>query len=106
MALLDAQAQHSSASAQVGPVTAPVTGPAARPRRPRTGIVTGELLTLLAVLVAAVFVSSRLNAWGDQGLDFSVYWHGGKVLNEAGPAPSGLFRLTLEWAGGPQLPFT
>jgi alpha-1,2-mannosyltransferase len=106
MALLDAQAQRSSASAQAGPVTGPVTGLAGRPRRPRTGSVTAELLTLLAVLVAAVFVSSRLNAWGDQGLDFSVYWHGGKVLNEAGPAPSGLYRLTLEWAGGPQLPFT
>lgn len=106
MALLDAQAQRSSASAEAGPVTGLVTGLAGRLRRPRTGIVTAELLTLLAVLVAAVFVSSRLNAWGDQGLDFSVYWHGGKVLNEAGPAPSGLYRLTLEWAGGPQLPFT
>lgn len=106
MALLDAPGQRSSASAQAGPITGAVTGLAGRLRRPRTGIVTAELLTLLAVLVAAVFVSSRLNAWGDQGLDFSVYWHGGKVLNEAGPAPSGLYRLTLEWAGGPQLPFT
>lgn len=103
MALLDAQAQRSSpALTQAGPVT----GLPGRLSRPRTGTVTAELLTLLAVLAAAVFISSRLNAWGDQGLDFSVYWHGGKVLNEAGPAPSGLYRLTLEWAGGPQLPFT
>ena len=65
-----------------------------------------ELVTLLAVLAAAVFLSSRLEAWGEQGLDFSVYWHGGKILNDAGQAPSGLYRLTVGWAGGPELPFT
>jgi alpha-1,2-mannosyltransferase len=53
-----------------------------------------------------VFVAARLDAWGEQGLDFSVYWHGGKILNDAGLAPSGLYRLTLGWAGGPELPFT
>jgi alpha-1,2-mannosyltransferase len=65
-----------------------------------------EVVTLLAVLAAAVFISSRIDAWGDQGLDFSVYWHGGKILNEAGAEASGLYRPNLAWAGGPQLPFT
>ena len=69
-------------------------------------MVSAELITLLVVAAAAVFISSRLDAWGEKGLDFSVYWHGGKVLNEAGLAPSELYRLTLAWAGGPELPFT
>ncbi|KQR80013.1 mannosyltransferase [Arthrobacter sp. Leaf337] len=51
-------------------------------------------------------MSSRLDAWGEQGLDFSVYWHGGKILNEAGQAPSNLYSRTVGWAGGPELPFT
>ncbi|MBT2594573.1 DUF2029 domain-containing protein [Arthrobacter sp. ISL-72] len=51
-------------------------------------------------------MSSRLDAWGEQGLDFSVYWHGGKILNEAGAAPSNLYSKTVGWAGGPELPFT
>ncbi|CAH0164992.1 Polyprenol-phosphate-mannose-dependent alpha-(1-2)-phosphatidylinositol mannoside mannosyltransferase [Arthrobacter sp. Bi83] len=103
MALLDAQAQGSTpADAQDGRVA----GPEGRLRRPLAAVLSAEFLTLLAVLAAAIFISSRLDAWGEKGLDFSVYWHGGKVLNEAGLAPSGLYRLTLEWAGGPQLPFT
>lgn len=122
MALLDAQTQVDDPK-QGNPPTGPqaatptVAARAAAARagtdRPQhrlrgswPGIVRREIITLLAVLAAAVFISARLEAWGAQGLDFSVYWHGGKVLNEAGAEPSGLYRLTLEWAGGPQLPFT
>ncbi|WP_353712775.1 glycosyltransferase 87 family protein [Arthrobacter sp. K5] len=65
-----------------------------------------ELVFLLAVVGAAVFVASRLDAWGDKGLDFSVYWYGGKILNDAGLSPSGLYQPTVNWAGGPELPFT
>ncbi|MDQ1059718.1 alpha-1,2-mannosyltransferase [Arthrobacter globiformis] len=65
-----------------------------------------ELVVLLAVLAAAVFVASRLDAWGDKGLDFSVYWYGGRILNDAGLATSGLYQPTVNWAGGPELPFT
>ncbi|MDV8146859.1 glycosyltransferase 87 family protein [Arthrobacter sp. B10-11] len=68
--------------------------------------IAGELVTLLAVLAAALFMSARLDVWGEQGLDFSVYWHGGKILNEAGQAPSNLYSRTVGWAGGPELPFT
>lgn len=68
--------------------------------------ISGELVTLLAVLAAALFMSARLDAWGEQGLDLSVYWHGGKILNDAGLAPSDLYSRTVGWAGGPELPFT
>ena len=65
-----------------------------------------ELVVLASVVAAALFIAFRLDAWADMGLDFSVYWHGGKVLNDAGMSPSGLYRPTLNWAGGPELPFT
>jgi alpha-1,2-mannosyltransferase len=45
-------------------------------------------------------------SWAKHGLDFSVYWYGGKILNDAGTSPSNLYTLTIEWAGGPELPFT
>lgn len=85
--------------------------PAAKPpgawhRSRLAGGIAGELVTLLAVVAAALFLSGRLDAWAEQGLDFSVYWHGGKILNEAGQAPSDLYSLTVGWAGGPELPFT
>jgi alpha-1,2-mannosyltransferase len=115
MALLDArtkdddqtedQAQTLGATA-AGTREASRAGSAGLLRRPWATGVFAELATLLVVAAAAVFISSRLGAWGKEGLDFSVYWHAGKVLNEAGPAPSGLYRLTLQWAGGPELPFT
>nr|WP_274707965.1 glycosyltransferase 87 family protein [Arthrobacter sp. H16F315] len=47
-----------------------------------------------------------LGMWGTQGLDFSVYWHGGQILNEAGQSPSDLYGRSVAWAGGPELPFT
>jgi alpha-1,2-mannosyltransferase len=75
-------------------------------RRPWPALAAVELVVLLAVLAAAVFVASRLDAWGDKGLDFSVYWYGGKILNDAGLSPSGLYQPTVNWAGGPELPFT
>ncbi|WP_426975683.1 glycosyltransferase 87 family protein [Pseudarthrobacter sp. O4] len=58
----------------------------------------------LAGLVALVVI--WLGVWSKQGIDFSVYWHGGKILNEAGPAASGLYGPSVAWAGGPGLPFT
>ncbi|MBT2536981.1 glycosyltransferase 87 family protein [Arthrobacter sp. ISL-69] len=108
MALLDAEKEFDAATRHV----------ADRKPRPRAGTaapwyrsslalgVSGELVTVLAVLAAAVFISSRLDAWGEHGLDFSVYWHGGKILNEAGQSPSDLYSRTVGWAGGPELPFT
>ena len=69
--------------------------------------IAGELVTLLAVLAAALFMSARLDVWGEQGLDFSVSTGtAAKILNEAGQAPSNLYSRTVGWAGGPELPFT
>ena len=127
MALLDAQTKGSPTDAlptDVLGADAPATGTLAteilagdgaagtvtrqeKLRDPRIAVVAAEMLTVVAVLAAAVFISSRLGDWSEKGgLDFSVYWHGGRVLHETGLDPSGLYRLTLEWAGGPQLPFT
>jgi alpha-1,2-mannosyltransferase len=61
---------------------------------------------LLALAAVAYVVWQWLGAWGKQGLDFSVYWYGGTILNDAGPVPSDLYRGNIDWAGGPQLPFT
>ena len=60
----------------------------------------------LPAAVVAVPVWFLLSNWNKQGLDFSVYWHGGKILNDAGWHASALYSPTLEWAGGPGLPFT
>jgi len=57
-------------------------------------------------VAVAVPVWLLLSGWNKQGLDFSVYWHGGKILNDAGWAASGLYGPSVEWAGGPGLPFT
>jgi alpha-1,2-mannosyltransferase len=66
-----------------------------------------RLLALwLPAAVVAVPVWFLLSNWNKQGLDFSVYWHGGKILNDAGWHASALYSPTLEWAGGPGLPFT
>lgn len=65
-----------------------------------------RLSTMLAVAAVLFLVWTWLGVWAKQGLDFSVYWHGGKILNEAGAAPSDLYRGNIDWAGGPQLPFT
>ncbi|MCX6499084.1 MAG: glycosyltransferase 87 family protein [Arthrobacter sp.] len=60
----------------------------------------------LGLAVVAYAVWHWLAVWGEQGLDFSVYWYGGKILNDAGQAPSDLYRGNVDWAGGPGLPFT
>ena len=108
MALLAAEKKLDAENrAGTGNVSLPPARPAARWYRSRLALaIPGELVTLFALLAVAVFMSSRLDAWGEQGLDFSVYWHGGKILNEAGAAPSNLYSKTVGWAGGPELPFT
>jgi alpha-1,2-mannosyltransferase len=60
----------------------------------------------LPAIAVAVPVWFLLSAWNKQGIDFSVYWHGGKILNDAGWSESALYGPTVEWAGGPGLPFT
>lgn len=60
----------------------------------------------LPAVVIAVLAWFLLAGWNEQGLDFSVYWHGGKILNDAGWATSDLYGPNVEWAGGPGLPFT
>ncbi|MET4621371.1 alpha-1,2-mannosyltransferase [Arthrobacter sp. 2762] len=47
-----------------------------------------------------------LAEWSKQGLDFSVYWFGGSILNDAGGSPSDLYGPNVAAAGGPELPFT
>jgi len=47
-----------------------------------------------------------LAEWSKQGLDFSVYWFGGSILNDAGASPSDLYGPSVAAAGGPELPFT
>lgn len=108
MALLDAEKEIDAATRHdAGRKPRPHSGTAGAWSRSRLALgVSGELVTLLAVLAAAMFISSRLDAWGEHGLDFSVYWHGGKILNEAGQSPSDLYSRTVDWAGGPELPFT
>ncbi|MFJ5954642.1 glycosyltransferase 87 family protein [Paenarthrobacter sp. NPDC092416] len=58
----------------------------------------------LAAVVWPVWL--LLTDWAKQGLDFSVYWFGGSILNNAGGAASDLYGASVAWAGGPQLPFT
>ena len=71
------------------------------------GLALGRTAALwLPAVVVAVLVWFLLAGWNKQGLDFSVYWHGGKILNDAGWAVSELYGPTVEWAGGPGLPFT
>ena len=65
-----------------------------------------QVATLLALAAVAFLVWSWLAAWAKHGLDFSVYWYGGTILNEAGGAPSDLYEGNVDWAGGPKLPFT
>lgn len=65
-----------------------------------------RLSTFLALAGVVYLVWHLLGMWGTQGLDFSVYWHGGQILNEAGQSPSDLYGRSVAWAGGPELPFT
>ena len=65
-----------------------------------------RLSVIPAIAAVAYFIWISLGVWGKQGLDFSVYWYGGKILNDAGAAPSALYAGNVDWAGGPALMFT
>ncbi|WP_229992475.1 glycosyltransferase 87 family protein [Arthrobacter sp. Bi26] len=65
-----------------------------------------RLSVILAIAAVGYFIWISLGAWAKQGLDFSVYWYGGKILNDAGAAPSDLYAGNVDWAGGPTLMFT
>ncbi|WP_426996663.1 glycosyltransferase 87 family protein [Pseudarthrobacter sp. N5] len=65
-----------------------------------------RVMAWLPVAAVALPLWFLFSGWASQGLDFSVYWHGGKILNQAGEAPSELYGRSVEWAGGPGLPFT
>ena len=112
MSLLDAETTHG-----------PPAGPSAEgasdagphrnggPGRRKSRLLTppplaGRVAGLLAVAGAVAVIAFWLGNWSKQGLDFSVYWHGGKILNESGPEASDLYGSSVAWAGGPGLPFT
>ena len=61
---------------------------------------------ILAIAGVGYFIWVSLGVWAKHGLDFSVYWYGGKILNDAGAAPSELYAGNVDWAGGPKLMFT
>jgi len=65
-----------------------------------------RLSVIPAIAAVAYFIWISLGVWGKHGLDFSVYWYGGKILNDAGAAPSALYAGNVDWAGGPALMFT
>src|SRR6478752_764342 len=102
MSLLDAESPHAPPSGSLG---APPTAPGRNSRRPLRQTLAAALFPLgLAAVAFAVW--HWLAVWGEQGLDFSVYWYGGKILNDASPAASNLYEGNVDWAGGPGLPFT
>lgn len=103
--------------AEDGPVTTRDTvAEPARPAQPRGSAVRLrerppvpqllQLSTILALAAVVFLVWHWLGVWAKEGLDFSVYWYGGSILNEAGRTPSDLYQGNVDWAGGPQLPFT
>ena len=100
MSLLDADNPHAPPA---GNPSTPLVDPG-RGRRPGSAFAAALLPLGLAALAYTIW--HWLAVWGEQGLDFSVYWHGGKILNAAGQAPSDLYRGNIDWAGGPALPFT
>ena len=65
-----------------------------------------RLSVILAIAAVGYFIWISLGVWAKHGLDFSVYWYGGKILNDAGAAPSDLYAGNVDWAGGPTLMFT
>ncbi|MCT9869293.1 glycosyltransferase 87 family protein [Paenarthrobacter aurescens] len=77
---------------------------AAAPRK--AGSRSSAALRLLPLAVVVLPAWMMLADWSKQGLDFSVYWFGGSILNQAGSAPSDLYGPSVASAGGPQLPFT
>ncbi|WP_211878427.1 glycosyltransferase 87 family protein [Pseudarthrobacter albicanus] len=86
----------------------PGRGPDRRPgRRPADLLpLATRLAAPLALAGVVALVAVWLGVWSKQGVDFSVYWHGGKILNGAGPAASDLYGSSVAGAGGPGLPFT
>ena len=106
MSLLDAE--NRPAPPAPAPPSAPPSGPAPLSGLARRAPVPQllRLSSILAVAAVLFLVWTWLGVWAKQGLDFSVYWHGGKILNDAGATPSDLYRGNIDWAGGPQLPFT
>ncbi len=110
MSLLDAESPHAPPSANRGAPpsgnrAAPPPAPGRKSRRPLRQSFAAALFPLgLAAVAFAVW--HWLAVWGEQGLDFSVYWYGGKILNDAGAAASDLYAGNVDWAGGPGLPFT
>jgi alpha-1,2-mannosyltransferase len=107
MPLLDAGNTHAPpAEATLGPAPGSARRWSARLPGwfPASALI--RLATFLALAAVAFLIWTWLAAWAKHGLDFSVYWHGGKILNDAGAAPSELYRRSMNWAGGPELPFT
>jgi alpha-1,2-mannosyltransferase len=105
MSVLDSEDSHAQPTAAG---SAPV-----RQRRipelpiPMSAVGTLAWLSVGTVVVAVgYFIWMSLGVWGKEGLDFSVYWYAGKILDEAGTAPSGLYAGNVDWAGGPALKFT
>ncbi|MBO1269625.1 glycosyltransferase 87 family protein [Arthrobacter cavernae] len=80
------------------------TADAAAPRTATSK--TAAVLRWLPLAAVAWPLWVLLADWGKQGLDFSVYWFGGSILNDAGASPSDLYGPSVDWAGGPNLPFT
>ena len=74
MSLLDAEKTHA---------------PPARTSRKGTRRLL-RIATPLVLAAVAFLVWTWLAAWAKHGLDFSVYWYGGRILNEAGLPPSDL----------------
>ena len=111
MSLLDAENRPVTAPDPVTEVQPAEPGrfPGRLPGRLLDGAPLPQMLRLSTVLALAAviyLVWHWLGVWGKQGLDFSVYWYGGTILNMAGQAPSDLYEGNVDWAGGPQLPFT
>jgi alpha-1,2-mannosyltransferase len=90
MSLLDAEKTH-----------APPAGTSRKVLRPLL-----RIATVLFLAAVAFLGWTWLAAWAKHGLDFSVYWYGGSILNEAGQSPSDLYEGNVDRAGGPSLPFT
>ncbi len=65
-----------------------------------------RLSTILALAAVMFLVWTWLGVWAKQGLDFSVYWHGGKILNEPARRRRTSTGATSTGPAVPQLPFT
>jgi alpha-1,2-mannosyltransferase len=105
MSVLDSEDSHEQPNAAVA---APVPQqPVPKVPVPASAMGTLAWLSVAAVVVAVgYFTWMSLGVWAKEGLDFSVYWYGGKILNDAGTSPSDLYAGNVDWAGGPALKFT